>query len=771
MVYMSTCRKSQQKNDPDTPARPAVNWNSLLHKQTKFAYSSVSMDKSNFRNWLKNTSLTFRIVSGLVLGVLCGLFFGEKAESLQWIADVWIRLMQMTVLPYVTLSLIAGLGQLDARLARRLAVSGGLLLVLFWGIAFIVITVMPLALPAFENAAFFSSAAGEQRGGFNPIDLYIPSNPFHSLANTIIPAVVLFSSAIGVALISMPEKANLIDTLNTFIEAVSRVTRFVVGLTPIGVFAIVAVAAGTMGYEQILRLEAYFIMYIAASLYLALWVLPLLISMLTPFKYRDIFRYSKEALITAFVAQNVFIILPMLIDTSRKLFADYGIRSDETDSLSEVIVPVTFNFPNAGKLLSLLFIPFVAWMIGTPMPLADYPAFLLSGLASYFAKAQIALPFLLDLQRLPQDLFQLYLPTGIVNGKFDTMVSAMNLLAFSVIGAAALTGNIRLRATAAVRFLGASLLVLFLVVAGTRALLSQLIDTEYRQDEVILSMHAMIEKVPTKVHMERPGGIPFELTDGTLLERIEARGVLRVGYDADRLPYTFFNADGQLVGFDVELLNILALEMGVSLEFIPVTWDTLQDQLNSGEIDVMGTIPLSTHMLMGLDLSDPYTTGILSMVVRDHRRADFSTPEGILQHDKLVIAYPGPITFIKESILRWLPADHVEWRHIQSFEEFFEQEGEEYDALMVEAEIGTAWTLLHPEYDAVLPQGARLKMPAGFAVAKGEHDFAALLGRWLAAKESTGEIARAYEYWVLGKGAEPTEPRWSIGKDVLGWFE
>mgnify|MGYP001813698553 FL=1 len=722
-------------------------------------------------SWLRDTSLTFRIVSGLILGILCGLFFGEKAAALQWIADVWIRLMQMTVLPYVTLSLIAGLGQLDARLARRLAVSGGILLLLCWGIAFVVITAMTMALPAFENAAFFSSAVDNTRAPFDPIDLYIPSNPFHSLANTIIPAVVLFSSAVGIALINMPKKATLIESLNTFIEAISRVTRFVVGLTPIGVFAIVAVAAGTMHVDQIVRLEAYFILYIVASLYLALWVLPLLISMITPFRYRDIFRYSKEALITAFVAQNVFIILPMLIDTSKRLFEDYGIRSEDSDSLSEVIIPVTFNFPNAGKLLSLLFVPFVAWMIGSPMPLADYPTFLVAGLASYFAKAQIALPFLLDLQQLPQDLFQLYLPTGIVNGKFDTMVSAMNLLAFCVIGAAMLTGNARLRARSLLRFAGASLLVLVLCVSGTRILLSYLVDTSYHQDEVILSMRPMIEKVPTTVLRERPLSAPADYVAGNLGDRIVERGVLRAGYDPDRLPYTYFNDQGQLVGFDVELLNILAHELGVTLEFVPVTWDTLTEQLNNGEVDVVGTIPLSTEMLIKLDLSDPYTTGHLSMVVKDYRRDEFTTPEKILEHDSLVIAYPGPIRYIKDAVQRWIPGNHIEWRHIQNFSEFFEQEGEQYDALLVAAEIGTAWTLLHPEFEAVLPRGSTMKMPAGFAVAKGDHEFAATLGRWLNAKKSTGEIEFAYEYWVLGRGADGNEARWSIGKDVLGWFE
>jgi Na+/H+-dicarboxylate symporter len=408
---------------------------------------------SRLGKYLKKTSLTFRIVSGLLLGIGTGLFFGERAANLQIIADIWIGLMQMTVLPYVMVSLISGLGQLDAALAKLLAVKGGLLMLLFWAIAFAVIVTMPMAFPEFKNASFFSAHSSEVAAAFDPVNLYIPANPFHAMANTIIPAVVIFSAAVGIALIGMPNKATLIQSLTTFLEALGRVTRFVVDLTPIGVFAIVAVAAGTMTWAEIIRLEAYFVVYIVASLYLALWVLPVLISILTPFRYRDVFRYSKEALLTAFIAQNVFIILPMLIEASRKLYSDYGLSSNDTDSLSEVIVPVTFNFPNTGKLLSLLFVPFAAWLAGSTMELSSYPGFLFTGLGSYFAKAQVALPFLLDTQRIPQDLFQLYLPTGIINGKFDTMVSAMNLLAFSVIGTAALTGNLTISPRKILRFL------------------------------------------------------------------------------------------------------------------------------------------------------------------------------------------------------------------------------------------------------------------------------------------------------------------------------
>lgn len=724
-------------------------------------------------NYLKNTSLTFRIVSGLMLGILVGLFFGEEAAGLQIVADVWIGLMQMTVLPYVIVSLIAGLGQLDAGLARQLAVRGGLLMLMFWGIALLVVAAMPLAFPEFVNATFFSAHARDVASAFNPIDLYIPSNPFRSMANTVVPAVVIFSSAVGIALIGMPNKATLIDALATFLEALGRITRFVVSLTPIGVFAIVAVAAGTMTWEELVRLEVYFVVYIVASLYLALWVLPVLISTLTPFSYRDVFKYSKEALLTAFFTQNVFIILPMLIEGSQKLFRDYQLDSDDTESLSEVIVPVTFNFPNTGKLLSLLFVPFAAWLSGSSMELAAYPGFLLSGLASYFAKAQVALPFLLDMQKIPQDMFQLYFPTGIINGKFDTMVSAMNLLAFSVIGTAALTGHLKFSAARMLRFLVLSVMLLILSVAGTRAFLAATIDTSYHKDKVIMAMSLIRPAVETVVHENRQDLPPRDFTElpdnYSVLDQIRHRGVLRAGYVPGRLPFTFTNDNGELVGFDVELLNILAREMGVTLEFVPLNWDTLTEQVNSDEVDVVGTMPLSTRMLVDLDLSDPYLPGELSTVVRDYRRQDFSDRERLMEHDALTIAYPGPIEYVRPAVAQALSGLDITWVKINDFEEFFEQPEETIDALIVEAEIGTAWTLLHPEYTVVIPKSNALMTPLGFAVPKGQHDFAALLGRWLAAKKSSGEIRAAYDYWILGEGAEKKEARWSIIKDVLGW--
>src|SRR5262245_41031270 len=55
---------------------------------------------------------TSKTLTGLALGVATGLFLGEQAEPFRYAADTFVRLLEMTVLPYLTVSLIAGLGSL-----------------------------------------------------------------------------------------------------------------------------------------------------------------------------------------------------------------------------------------------------------------------------------------------------------------------------------------------------------------------------------------------------------------------------------------------------------------------------------------------------------------------------------------------------------------------------------------------------------------------------------------------------------------------------------
>ncbi len=131
------------------------------------------------------------------------------------------------------------------------------------------------------------------------------------------PAVVLFSLILGIALVGVERRERLLDVLQVAKDAISTATRFVTRLTPYGLFAIAANAAGTLGLEQLSRLQIYLVAYVAVALLVSLWVLPGLVAALTPIRARDVLGESRDALITAFIAGDLFIVLPALMQASR----------------------------------------------------------------------------------------------------------------------------------------------------------------------------------------------------------------------------------------------------------------------------------------------------------------------------------------------------------------------------------------------------------------------------------------------------------------------
>lgn len=192
-------------------------------------------------------NLSLSILVGLVTGVLCGLFFGEWCAWLGVVGTVYVGLLQMAILPYMVVSLIGGIGSLDAAKAKRLAVTAGVVLLASWMLALLFVFLMPLAFPAIEAGTFFSPSLAEIKE-FDFVGLYIPVNPFRSMAQTVVPALAVFSVVTGIALISVEydRKRPLLDLLEVVMTTLTKVAVMVIRLAPFGLFAIAASAAGTM---------------------------------------------------------------------------------------------------------------------------------------------------------------------------------------------------------------------------------------------------------------------------------------------------------------------------------------------------------------------------------------------------------------------------------------------------------------------------------------------------------------------------------------------
>lgn len=719
----------------------------------------------------RSMSSSTKILIGLLAGVFVGLFFGEHASVLKVVADGFVKLLQMTVLPYITLSIITSLGGLSYDQVKTLGIRAGTVLIGLWCLALVFTFLIPLAFPAIETASFFSATLVERRPPFNFVDLFIPSNPFYALSNNVVPAVVLFSVFVGVALIGVERKHTALDVFGVAKEALSKATKFVVGLTPYGIFAIAAHTAGTLNLEQIARIQVYLITYVIVASLVALWVLPGLVSALTPFSYREVLGPTRDALITAFMAADLFIVLPILIQACKELLERRQLVDETTRTLPDVIVPTSFNFPHTGKLLSISFILFAGWFADAAVPVTEYPRLALTGLLTFFGSLSAAVPFLLDLFRIPADTFQLFVATGVVNSRFGALLAAVHTVTVALLGSAAIVGSLRFNAARIARYLMITLVLSGVTIGGLRALFATVMKSTFAGEELVYSMRPLMSDRDARLVKQADLGDALEKPAGPLIDAIKKRGMLRVGVFTDRLPFVFLNRERRLVGFDVEMAHLLARDLGAKVEFVQLEESrALPHLLATGRIDLAMTgFPITPERAAGMLFSDPYLDETFAFVVKDHLREEFSGWANIRDLAAFPVALPDLPYFIDRLKAR---APGLKLQVVDSFNKIEEglQKGT-FDAVALPAERGSVLTLLYPKYTVVVPEPGVVKIPLAYPLAGGDPNWAYFLNTWIELKRRDGTIDALYGHWILGKQAGKRQPRWSIMRDVLGWVD
>jgi Na+/H+-dicarboxylate symporter/ABC-type amino acid transport substrate-binding protein len=712
-----------------------------------------------------------KILVGLLAGVFVGVFLGEYAGMLKIAADGFVKLLQMMVLPYITISIISSLGALGYDQVKTLGLRAGAVLVGLWCFALVFAFLMPLAFPVTETASFFSTTLVERRTPFDFVDLFIPSNPFYSLANNIVPAVVLFSVFIGVALVGVEHKRSLLDVFAVAKEALSKATKFVVGLTPYGIFAIAANTAGTLNLEQVERIQVYLITYVAIALLIALWVLPGLVSALTPFAYKEVLGPTRDALITAFMAADLFIVLPILIQACKELLERHRLVDETTRTLPDVIVPTSFNFPHSGKLLSISFILFAGWFADAAVPVREYLQLALMGLLTLFGSTTAAVPFLLDLFRIPADTFQLFLATSVVNARFGALLAALHTVSVALLGSAAIVGAVHFNPARVLRYLVITVALSGLTVGGLRTLFNTVLKPTFAGEELVYSMRPLMAQHEARLIEQAELGDGLGKPVGSVFAAIKQRGALRVGVTANRLPYALVNRERKLVGFDVEMAQLLGRDLGVQVEFVELeNLASLPRLLATGRLDIaMAGIAVTPERAGEMLFSEPYLDETLAFVVKDHLREEFSRWGNIRDLGSIAIKTPN-LPYYIEQIKRRAPQLKLEVLDSLSQIEAGMKQGT-FDALAMAAESGSVLTLLYPKYTVVVPEPEVVKIPLAYPLARGDQEWAHFINTWIELKRRDATIDALYGHWILGKQAAARKPRWSIIRDVLHWMD
>ena len=125
--------------------------------------------------------------------------------------------------------------------------------------------------------------------------------------------------------------------------------------------------------------------------------------------------------------------------------------------------------------------------------------------------------------------------------------------------------------------------------------------------------------------------VMFSQTQDPVWMRLQDGAPLRVAMDPSFPPFENVDANGQLVGFDVDLARELGRRLGAEIQFLPIAFDGLADAVMAGRADVViSAFPLDERLTEDVSFSIPYLEGGLVMVSRPN--ADIRTPEQLANH-------------------------------------------------------------------------------------------------------------------------------------------
>ena len=273
-------------------------------------------------------------------------------------------------------------------------------------------------------------------------------------------------------------------------------------------------------------------------------------------------------------------------------------------------------------------------------------------------------------------------------------------------------------------------------------------DNAYDKDQIIAGMHLMDRSVPDKVYRIMPVDIPPVPDDMDRLQLIKSRGLLRVCYDGNRMPFSYFNGDDELVGFDIALIHKLASSLDVQLEFVPVDYrQAVAVHLKLGDCDLGTGMLAFPDLAVELTFSEPYLDLVGAFLVPDHRRNRFYDLDAVAKMRGLSVAFMES-EYFHDQVMEKLPLAEI--RYVTSPLHFIKDQGETFDVMVMPAQEAAAWSLLYPEYSVVVPANSS-KLPLALPVPYKEEAWADYLGLWIDLNKKNGTIDTLYDRWVLGK--------------------
>lgn len=138
------------------------------------------------------------------------------------------------------------------------------------------------------------------------------------------------------------------------------------------------------------------------------------------------------------------------------------------------------------------------------------------------------------------------------------------------------------------------------------------------------------------------------------LNDILDNGVLKVGTTGDWNPMTLRDpATNSYKGYDIDIMNELAKDLGVEVEFVPTDWKTLVNGVVAGQYHITGSASISPPRMKVAGFSESYIAVEIFPFTTKDKAEKFSGYDSINQPGVKVATTLG--TTFEKLVREWFP--------------------------------------------------------------------------------------------------------------------
>ena len=348
-----------------------------------------------------------RVLAGFLLGALAGWGMGPAAAT--WfgpLGDLYVTLIKMIAVPLVFFAVINAISALHGQ--KSVAALGGRTFLWFVVTAALAVcvglAVGTILQPGAGHLGLQVDAKWTPRDVPSPIRVLldvVPSNPFYALTGigtrtnaageTVLAAgrgsilpVIFFAALLGFAMVKLGDRVAEARKLTAQLsEIMIQVTRFVLEVTPIGTFGLIAGLVGSYGFEKLLPLGNFVLaLYLACAIHIVFVYGALLLSHgLNPLKF---FRGAAPGMQVAFVSSSSFAAMPVAL---RSITHNLGVNKDY--AAFAVPLGASIKMDGCGAIYPALCAVFIAQYTGVPLTADQYFVVLIASVLGSFGTAGV----------------------------------------------------------------------------------------------------------------------------------------------------------------------------------------------------------------------------------------------------------------------------------------------------------------------------------------------------------------------------------------------